>query len=199
MFAAFADDMDHARRLLFAWPVYTIVSACNLPVVELADKRTSCEVECSEPCSARATSHFSFRVNLDPNSPAISWNAAQPDETSAFGHNAMAYANTTQELYFYYIPVCGRVWQYHVLDPMAVERGSGELEFDDDGALKRVTELVPLRLLTGDGELGEPITIDYGPLAPNAGESSSTSIAPGSTIYVLEQDGREAGAGPECR
>ncbi|HTU61268.1 MAG TPA: hypothetical protein VMF89_22590 [Polyangiales bacterium] len=167
-------------------------------MVELSDKTKSSEDEGIDPCAARATSHFMIRVNLDPRAVAISpWNPSEP-QLSHFAHNAMAYADSTQELWFHYLPVCGRVWEYHVLDPMGVERGSGELEFNEDGFLKRNTELVPLRLLHTDGKLGDPVTIDYGPLSPPVGQTSSISIEPTTTIYVLEHDGHEEGSGPEC-
>jgi hypothetical protein len=184
MFAAIADRMKRSLWL----PLYTIVSACNLPVVELED-----------PCAARATSKISIRVNLDPRRPARApWNAAQPDDTSDFGHTSYAYADEAQEVTFYYLTVCGSVRQYHVLDPTGSERGSGELEFNEHGDLKRVTQLVPLRLVSRDGTIGQPITIDYGALSPAAGQSSSTSIEPYDTILSIEQDGYEAGSGPEC-
>lgn len=199
MFAALRERMDCSRRFWFALPVCLFVSACNLPIVELADETKSSEDQHSDPCAAHATSHFLIRVNLDPRSPARGpWDATQPDVTSDFAHNAMAYADSTQELLFYYMPICGRVWQYHVLDPMGAERGSGELEFNEDGFLKRKTVLASLRLLRTDGELGHPITIDFGPLSPPAGQTSSSSIEPTSTIYVLEHDGHEAGSGPDC-
>lgn len=172
-------------RLCFVMP---LVSACNLPIIDLAKELDGEE----SPCAARATTHIEIGTNLDRGRAISSaWDPGQPYGTSEFAIAGPTYTRDGDEieLTYYFAHEQDLVWGWHAIPTCdTTVLGGGRLTFANDGALIDTQQTQVLRLPLRDGSLGEPITLSFDGVVSTNRFGNST----------YEQDGHAANQEAYC-
>ena len=174
-------------RLCFVMP---FVSACNLPILDLAKALDAEE----SPCAARATTHIEIGANLcRARAIGPGWDPSHPWATSDFSIAAPVFTKDGDEieLTYYFTHEQDLVWAWHAIPTCdTTVLGGGRLMFGADGALIDTEETQALRLPLQDGTLGEPITLSFD-------EVVTTDQLSAHATY--EQDGHPANQESYCR
>jgi hypothetical protein len=157
-------------------------------------------------CAATPTTWIALAGNLNASAPMLSWDAASPDATSNFSAEGRpAYTAEGAEVKFraYFTHTWAQTWQWHVLRSCdAVELGSGQLLFDEAGALVNVEVTAPLCL--EGGSCDSPIRVDFGAQKDgdhddNDDHEGVTSTSEKSVLTKYEQDGHGPIHGNGCK
>lgn len=147
----------------------------------------------------RATEAAQVTANLDAaEADSLGWDLTDPANSANFSTTMTVYdslgAAHTMDIYF--VKTGTGSWDYHVTVPGAdvgspdplVEIGSGNLAFDEYGALTSVTENTAISADFVGAASGQAITVDFG-----TGFTGVTQFASPSNISSQSQDGYASG------
>lgn len=159
-------------------------------------------------CAPRATTYVRLGLNLDPEAlPGPTWDPAEPGATSNFSFSWVAYDRTgaSGNLGVYFSKTRDNAWAYYwVLRSDRADGGtvlgSGELYFNDAGALTNMTATEPLAVPASDGGAAIVVDVDFGTSIERGGDGLDgiTQYAAPFNVTRFFHDGREGRIGAYC-
>jgi flagellar hook protein FlgE len=138
---------------------------------------------------ARATEVIGIALNLQADAPLLTWDAANPSETSNFSSSMTVYDSLGERHVstVYFCRTGDGAWTWHALEG-TTEAGTGNLTFDPSGKLTGGGGAQPVTFSFN----ATPIDLYFGPHASN-GNTSTTQYASASRVVQQSQDGYQAG------
>ena len=153
----------------------------------------------------KATTSLTLGANLDSTetSPVDPWDPTNPSKTSNFSTSVTVYDSlgTAHAVNVYMRKDASNSWEYHAMvdggevaggtPGVATQIGSGQLDFQADGALQAVTVGTPMSADFNGATPGQAMTISFGSPTSTGGTGLDgfTQFAASSNMSAQAQDG----------